>query len=280
MAIRYSKNRDYNGQHVYTALGNPVDREPDPFIAPEPGDLQERPYASVSVKHTPKQFNVSFPNNDDAESETGLGHDYLYDVKRKLEDKKTDNWDDVDRKAAQTLNSIYSSHNHDPNFIKKQMATNPHFQPETLFTETPSSMEITNMVSDPSMSHTAMTMVSLAKRDLRTDKIIASDDLSKHSSKLTKNAIAMGLPVETHENNSNARQTNTIAKGPRAIRVGSQDNPWGFDQDETVISEEDVKGARQDLRTMIRGDRKMRNTTPVTKKGLSDQFLPGMEGFV
>jgi len=25
---------------------------------------------------------------------------------------------------------------------------------------------------------------------------------------------------------------------------------------------------------------KARNTTPVTKKGLSDQFLPGMEGFV
>jgi hypothetical protein len=44
----------------------------------------------------------------------------------------------------------------------------------------------------------------------------------------------------------------------------------------------DVQAANLDLRETLRGRRDpvVRNNTPVTPKGLSAQFLPGMEGFV
>ena len=45
------------------------------------------------------------------------------------------------------------------------------------------------------------------------------------------------------------------------------------------VTQGEVLVAQNDVRQSLRNSRK-RNNTPVTKKGLSNQFLPGMEGFV
>lgn len=286
MAIDYSKNRDYMGNYSYTALGKPVDVDPDPFITPEPGDLQERPYATITVKHTPSEFIVPYSNDKThLYTESGssdLSYGYINNLEDKLNKKGEDNWDDHDDAAMQTIYAMHSLLPEKKKFVKEQLQSNPHFQPQTLFDQTPSSIEIRNMVSDPRMAHTAMTLSAIAKRDLKADKIIASDDLSPWSSQLVKHAVKKGLPVETSGNNPDAVVTNDMDKGNRTIRASYQHNPWGMDRPETPIAPEEVKGAREDIREWLRGPRPtpMRNTKPVTPKGLSNQFLPGMEGFV
>jgi hypothetical protein len=285
MAIDYSKNTDYEGNFSYTALGKPVDVEPDPFfgLPDDPGDLQERPFATINVKHRPGRFVVPYTNiGGDSYTDTGLSDDYVSHLADKLTKKGEDNWTGYDDDAMHTIGIMHMSDPVSKAYVRGQMRSNPHFQPETLFEEVPSSIEITNMVSDPSMAHTAMTLSAIAKRDQKAEKIIASDDLSPFSSQLVRNAVTRGLPVETHRDNPEAEITNDIDKSKRTIRVKRQDNPWGMDQPETPISPEEVKGARDDIRGWLRGQRgtPARNNTPVTKKGLSAQFLPGMEGFV
>ena len=128
------------------------------------------------------------------------------------------------------------------------------------------------------MGHAAITLTALAKRDLGAEKIISSNDLSYYSSKLTKTALKKGL-VETDPSNPGADQTNRMRRHERSVESSSANNVWNDDEPATPVSPDLVRAARQDVREMLRKP-KARNTTPVTKKGLSDQFLPGMEGFV
>lgn len=285
MAIRYSKNSAPWGDHLYTAMGKPVDREPDPFIPHDEDDTQERPYASVTVKHTPGKFVVPYSNANDLNEDTGLSHEYLDHLRSKIYGMEPEDRSQNDREAATALSRLDSPYEGDRNWGKEVAKTNPHFKPDTLFEHIPSSITITNMMADPSMSHTAMTLAAMAKRDFKAEKIVASGDLSVHSSPLVQNAVQRGLPVETSASNPDAHVTNDVDKytrNKRTISAKYQDNPWGLDQSDTIISPEEVKGARDDIRGWLREGRsnKVRNTKPVTSKGLSDQFLPGMEGFV
>lgn len=285
MSIRYSRNSAPWGDHLYTAMGKPFDREPDPFLPHDEDDTQERPYASVTIKHNPGKFVVPYSNESDVDEDLGLSPEYLDHLRGKLYDTSYTERSEEDKEAATALARISSPFESDRAWSREVAKTNPHFQPETLFEHTPSSITITNMMADPSMSHTAMTLSALAKRDFKADKIVASGDLSVHSSPLVQNAVQRGLPVETSASNTDAHVTNDIdryTRNTRTIRAKYQDNPWGLDQPDTIISPEEVKGARDDIRGWLREGRsnKVRNTKPVTSKGLSDQFLPGMEGFV
>lgn len=163
-------------------------------------------------------------------------------------------------------------------FAAKRASTHPYFQQDTLFDTTPSSLHINEMFSDPSMSTSAITLAAIAKAQYKPDLIVASHDLSPFSSKLVKNAENRGL-IETHPENSDAEITNDEDYEPR--RLSPRDaKQWtkGMRQ----IPETEVRSAKSDLRETLRGRKSqvVRNTTPVTPKGLSNQFLPGMEGFV
>lgn len=284
MAIRYSKNVNW-GEHYYTALGKPVDKEPDPFIPHDEDDTQERPYALVTAKHTPGKFVVPYSNTNDLNEDTGLSHEYLDHLRSRLDEIPPENRTEDDKAASDALIYLDAPYYSERELGRSMAKTNPHFQPSTLFEHIPSSTKIESMMSDPSMSHTAMTLAALAKRDFKAEKLTASEDLSVHSSPLVQHAVQRGLPVETSASNPNARVTNDIDKytrNKRTISAKYQDNPWGLDQPDTLISPEEVKGAREDIRGWLREGRSktVRNTKPVTSKGLSNQFLPGMEGFV
>jgi hypothetical protein len=265
--------------HIYMALGTP--------FHDKKRNEQRRPMADMGVYFTPKMYDVPFSNENairhnrlDRKNITGLSDYYLQTVKQSIEGKDEDDWTGHDDDAMQILDNTYSL-NPDEKFVKEKMEGNIHFHPQKLFTEVPSSITIGSMFSDPSMTHSAMTLAAIAKRDLGAEKIIASDSLSPYSSKLTRNAIKKGLPVEPNMANPKAKVTNANTMNPRSVSMESDeefhDDIGGPIQ---AIPHEQVKAARQDLRDMLRANRPVRNNTPVTPKGLSAQFLPGMEGFV
>ena len=153
------------------------------------------------------------------------------------------------------------------------------------------------MAADPSLKHTALTLGAIAKRDLKADKIIASDDLSPFSSALTKSAIKKGLPVEANQYNPDLEATNDMDLDPRTLDTHDIAANERFFK---PVSPELISESRKDLRGMLRNPTpvaepeveitadpkplakpKTRNTRPVTRKGLSDQFvIPGMEKFL
>jgi hypothetical protein len=59
-----------------------------------------------------------------------------------------------------------------------------------------------------------------------------------------------------------------------ANKVRNSEYPFSY---ATPISDLGVIRGKESVREILG---KKRNTKPVTSKGLSDQFLPGMEGFV
>lgn len=246
----------------------------------------EYPYATMSVTHKPKEWAIPFDNTDSVDPEIGLSNNYLTHVIKNFSHKNYDNLTDSESDALETISmSGIPKNNDEQGSFDYNVSTNPHFNPDKLFYEgDPSSITIDFLVADPSMpASTPLTLGALAKRDYKADEIVASDDLSKFSSKLTQNAIAKGLPVKAHKSNTNAIATNDINKRDRTIDADYIENNQSKVQ---PISPDTLQAARSDLRRMIRGNKKNtaqknRNTTPVTQKGLSDQFvIPGMERFI
>lgn len=139
---------------------------------------------------------------------------------------------------------------------------------------------LTSMFAHPSMRVSAMTLGKMAADDALGGKLVASDSLSKHSSRLTRHAIDMGFPVTPHPNNPNAEVTNSYDfDEPNNVSYFSPEmrrNMVGVEP----IPQSVTDNANKELREMIKNGRK-RNTKPATAKGLSDQFvIPGMEGFI
>lgn len=156
----------------------------------------------------------------------------------------------------------------------KRSSTHPYFQEDTLFDTIPSTMRVNSMFADPSMTTSAITMGAIAKQHFGASKVEASHDLSPFSSKLVKNAESRGL-VQTSEGNPTARVTNHSTLSPMEMLPETVNR-----LSSARVPDSEVASARAGLRKTLRGDKVVRNNTPVTPKGLSNQFLPGMEGFV
>jgi hypothetical protein len=267
--------------YTYTSVGPEFEKE-TPFV----GKMEKRrPYASVSVTHSPSRYVVPYTNEEkinyrDPNNVTGLSQGYLKHITDTVESIPEDNWTGWDDSANQVLQTLRGGTVTplDREEMKPHIEGNPYFHPETLFERIPSSIQVDNMVADPKMGHTAITLTALAKRDLDAEKVIASGSLSRFSSHLTKTALDKGL-VETDPSNPDAEVTNNIRQHERSVGSEFANNVWGNDRPDKRVSSQKVQAARQDVREMLRKP-KTRNTTPVTSKGLSDQFLPGMEGFV
>lgn len=256
-----------------------------------------RPYAEVVAYKDPSKFIIPYPNdsknnNADIDGVTGLSSDYIQETRRKLVAKGEDNWDGHDDSFMDITNHLASPFNSSREIgaehYKEVMGQwgNRHFQPDKLFEYKPSAMEIDTLHSDPSMRASAMNLIAVAKRDLGAEIIKAPESLSRHSSRLVKKAQKLGFPVETHPDNPGADVSNTIGFHEQTI---AESDLEGLGE---VVPSETIAGAKQDLREMLSNRRqrannprsrhnpKRRNTAPVTRKGLSDQFLPGMEDFV
>lgn len=170
---------------------------------------------------------------------------------------------------------------HDVLFVKNH----PHMNPHQLFTITEPSLHVNFADFDPSISSSFPSTVALAVNDFGTKNIVASDDLSFHSSKLAQHAAKKGL-VKGDKDNANMRITNGMDFSTKKVDAsdiqkvidngGGQVNVSGWVHHLTPVSQEDTQKARTTMREMLRGDKK--------PERLSSQFdqptLPGMEKFV
>lgn len=242
MADYYSKTRRmYDGKvaQEYAALGDETDD----------GD---RTMAEISAVYSPPRFETNFDNT----TESGYSHW----AERKAYRKHADAGEDAPDAST---------------FRGSRTPEHPYFHQDTLFDSFPSSTHVTSMFADPSMTSTALTMVQLAKNKIKSEVLVADDNLSSHSSKLVKNAAKKGL-VQTHPANPNAEPVNNT---PTGSRLATSDTVDYYKEQWDPVTQGEVMVAQGDVRQVLRSSRK-RSNTPVTKKGLSNQFLPGMEGFI
>jgi hypothetical protein len=271
------KNHGARGQvgFVYQAFGTPrpLGRWPD----------IEHPTASVSGVHVPAQYAPTFSNEEKDSSTGGLSRDYLVHKHDTLALKGIEG--SLSSEEEDALHAIRMSMGlHTPpgkseDWAREQLRRNPHVAPSTLFEETRSARtKISGMFADPSLKSSAITMAGMAYKDYGNAPIEVDDNLSSFSSRLAKNAVSKGLPITASADNPNMAITNNLDLVPRAVDPEYYDSVTS-DPDTKKLNNIDISGGRMAVRNMLRGTR-TRNSTPVTAKGLGDQFLPGMEGFV
>jgi len=219
------------------------------------------PLAEVDATYTPPKF---LPNFDNTEKSGFSEHAHQKANTKYLESQFGD--PDHDSYTAKTDQETFGA---------GRNTNHPYFDQGTLFDTIPSNTQITRMFADSSMSSTALTMAQLAKNKLKPEVLMADPDLSVHSSKLVQNAASRGL-VETHGANKDAKITNDISTPHHLAGMADVDF---YKKNMQPVTQGEVMVAQNDVRQSLRNSRK-RSNTPVTKKGLSNQFLPGMEGFV
>lgn len=313
MAHQYFKDVDppspkYHGQDfTFTAVGNPVKDTPSdtPRDMPRAAGYEKdeyHPYATLSGSFHPARYKPNFDNGTSLDlpnstrasglSEHALnkargqytGHETPDDVSHReiRHDLMARYRDEMDNDFGSPEHLEYQAKANSGFYDKlekdavKRASTHPYFQQDTLFDTTPSTIHVNTMFSDPSMTKSAITLGALAKQHFGPAKIEASHDLSPFSSKLVKNAASRGL-VETSEGNPTARVTNDSTLSPMQMPSTL------INQIQTSrIPDTEVQSAKADLRESLRGRKNqvVRNATPSTSKGLGNQFLPGMEGFV
>jgi hypothetical protein len=159
-----------------------------------------------------------------------------------------------------------------------EMAKIPSLHSETLFDTHPEQLKVKELFADTKMDIPAMNLVGIAKSKYPNAAIVPGNDLSVHSSKLVKNAVSRGL-ISSNTQNPDAEVTNNIDESFRNRRtLGAVPREYG--ELGLMLSPDAVDKGKQEVRKMLRANKPTRNNTPVTPKGLSAQFLPGMEGFV
>ena len=202
------------------------------------------------------------------EGQTGLSTDYIHKMMGHINaippHQRTQEDVDAQKIGYRLLGkSIVEPH---------EFENNKHFQPETLFDTKPRTAHVDSLFSDPSLERSAMPLLGIALEHTGAQVIEPSDNLSVHSSRLVKKAIERGFPIVANPLNPSGEVTNTINKQPRHY----YGDPANFQLSE--LPEETVTVGKARFFDTLRNSPK-RNTQPVTQKGLSDQFLPGMEKF-
>ena len=242
MADYYSRERKHSDGRVQQT-----------YVALGDSDEQgNHKQAEIRAIYTPPKF---LPNFDNTEKSGFSEHAH-----EKADKLNAENW------ANDTSGDLYAS---------GKNTLHPYFDQDTLFDTVPSNTEIYRMFADPSMSSTALTMAQLAKNKTKSEVLSADYDLSAHSSKLVQHAASRGL-VQPSKANPEAKPKNDIEKVERWAGKNEVDY---YKERMQPVTQGEVMVAQNDVRQSLRNSRK-RSNTPVTKKGLSNQFLPGMEGFI
>lgn len=285
MANEYRHKAERRGHHRFTAFGKPYWDKGDVFDAPS----DRRPTIDLSVEHIPGEFVVPYDNRGtynphDPAGITGLSRSYTSHLLKNLENKPEELLTGYDEDAMYVFDHIGSGGREGEkareiyeHSTQEGGWDNPHFLPDKLFEKTPSIMRVNAMYADPRMRASVLSLGAVAKTHLNADIVESSEDLSAHSSRLTRSAMSRGLPIITHTGNPYAEQTNTIDFNEDQSFPVHKITEERFGK---IIPEETVSKARTELRSMLRPQKQVRNSNPVTPKGLSQQFLPGMEGFV
>lgn len=219
------------------------------------------PTATVNTEHYPASFTPYW----DESTPTGLSqqfHDLLFD-----EHMDSDPFKVADRatgvQPVEVMNSLMNIQNdqmllddkYDPEDVK---TVQEKFHPPALFHYEPERLKIDGAFAHQKMAHTVPVMLQMAKQDYPHATMVASEDLSPYSSKLSRNAHARGL-VEPHPENRSMRVTNDM----------------GFDDANTVrsylgsiashheeVPETRVRQAKNELRQTLRQNSPKKNMSP------------------
>jgi hypothetical protein len=232
-------------------------------------------------------FDVNSGTPDDkAENRRGL----LYDASNITSSTDTKKYEDLDPVWAREVARATRRQNIRGARAISALRKDPELAPDQLFTSRPDSLEVDFADFDPRARTLFPTAVSLMSQSVGHPQIVANDDLSEHSSAVAQRAAEKGVVVP-HRHNPDMVVTNDMRSKTRTadasllhnvdrgfggrIQVSGQGEMGGFSR----VPDEDVASARGHLRTMLRGDRPQK--APASPKpNMSQQFLPGMEGFV
>lgn len=137
--------------------------------------------------------------------------------------------------------------------------------PDTLFHHHPAVVK--SAFSHSSMRHTIPVLGMMAKMEF--PDMVASDNLSPHSSRLAQKGMALGI-VGSHEDNPYADPTNDIGFNNRGSSVSE-----GYSTSDQEVPAYTVKEARGNLKNILRPRKEHRDVMG------SDQFnhfkLPGVD---
>lgn len=240
---------------------------------------KRRPYAQVSGRHRYSLFAPSFDPHTGEVSRDYLVHKHDQLAEASYDRELTAQEKDAVSAASHILLNKDRTEPEKTAWALEQTRTNPHLAPDKLFEETrPAHTEITSMFSDPSMRTQALTLAGMAYEHYSKAPIISDNELSEHSSRLVRKAMKKGFPVQGGLDNPTARQTNTYTLVPRHVAAEWFEEDYSQRPEVIRSTPRDVARGRQVVREMLRSTR-ARKPQPVTKKGLSQQFLPGMEEY-
>jgi hypothetical protein len=231
------------------------------------------PRGVMSAKHTPTSYIPTFSN--ESTHPTGLSDEYMSHLETENDEHYDRTWDneavphpayrDLAEADSDLFRARYNMHrNESPAFSATaeknyndslaKFSRSKEGSPQTLFVEKPAETQITGAFFDPHMRAHAPLLASLIHQDFG-GTITADSDLSYHSSRFVKKAQKLGLPIKTHAHNPDAEVTNNEDFSDMGTRVPlAQENP-SYYKDLKEIPETEVKSARQNLKTMIRGNK-------------------------
>lgn len=130
--------------------------------------------------------------------------------------------------------------------------------PDTLFSHFPARVE--SAMSHHEARHLIPTLLSMANRDM--GRLEIPSDLSSHSSRLAKKALSKGLASPSGYGNPAAEPVNNLTfEDTNNMLI----MPDAFDKSNKPVPQRDVVLARENLRRMLRGNK---------KPHMSEQFDP------
>lgn len=292
MVEYFRENRSYYGSGRYNPSGSVTNYR---ALGKSDLDTGRTPYAALTVHHTYAGYAPTFDNSEEG-TISGLSDEYIQHKRSEMFDKdRSDEPSTKERTDAMAALAILQHSNaygveHDAIEDKRSWAVdqahnNPHIAPDKLFFETnPAKTHIGSMFVDPSMKTSGINLLGIAYDEHNRAPFESDSALTRFSSRLTQNAMKRGLPVTGSYSNPDAVSTANDWNDPTheyqtmgndyADRIRRSGHAFTRSR---PISDLGLIRGKSAVREMLG---KTRNTKPVTSKGLSDQFLPGMEGFV
>lgn len=150
--------------------------------------------------------------------------------------------------------------------------------PSQLFRYDPATVNISHAFFDPKVrSHAVPLMARIAADYPAAATIEASEDLSKHSSKLVNKAQEIGLPVTSHKNNPTSKETNDVTFHDIRSSVAGVKGRDSRTFEE--LPKEHIEESMKPVRAQIRAASIARKENKLSGTQFPQTQLPGMESF-
>lgn len=147
-------------------------------------------------------------------------------------------------------------------------------RPTTLFEYHPPSVYFNSLFAHSTMKVPAMKLLGLAIQDHPNARLVASGDLSEHSSRLSKHAVDLGVPLTSPNLDEAFAQTNTYTFSDKKYE---QEVSTGYHAYGEPIPKKEVSSAYQHMKGLL-GRNKLSKQFDQVQPDPHPQ-LPGMENY-